>query len=254
MRRASPNVSRSFRSLVLCYHAVSDNWPAMFAVPADRIERQLWSLLRRGYRPVRALDVRTGRRRFLHVTFDDAYANVLEALPALERARAPATVFACSSYADDGRPLDVPELRDVAATFPECMSTMNWDMLRELAERGIEIGSHTVSHPHLRDLSDDELDRELRESRLRIEEKLGRPCGVLAYPYGESDARVREAARRAGYAAAFGLRAPARPLDPYALPRVDLYHKDTTLRATIKTSFLRRPVIAIADRIRQQVA
>jgi peptidoglycan/xylan/chitin deacetylase (PgdA/CDA1 family) len=225
---------------VLCYHAVSNSWSDELAVPPRLLEAQLTSLLRRGYQPVAAGDVLAGHARSLHVTFDDAYTSVEEGLAVLQRLGIPATVFACTGYAENGRPLDVPELAGEALAHPEEMATMSWDELRDLANRGVEIGSHTSTHPHLRRLSDMELDHELSDSRLRLEEELGRSCRFLAYPYGENDARVREAARRAGYEAAFALREPFAAYDPFALPRVDLYRKDTPLRAWLKTSLLPR--------------
>jgi peptidoglycan/xylan/chitin deacetylase (PgdA/CDA1 family) len=233
-------MSARFRALVLCYHAVSDSWPDQLAVPRRQLEAHLTSLLRRGYRPATAAESLDGPRGSLHVTFDDAYTNVRDGLAVLERLRIPATVFACTGYAADGRPLDVPELAVEAAKYPSEMATMNWNDLRELADRGVEIGSHTVTHPHLTRLAEADLDRELGESRARLEDELGRPCNLLAYPYGENDDRVREAARRAGYVAAFALRESFAPADPFALPRVDLYRKDTRLRARLKTSLLPR--------------
>jgi len=225
---------------VLCYHAVSDSWADQLAVPPPLFEDHLRSLLRRGYSPVSAAEALVGRSRSLHVTFDDAYGSVANGLPILERLRIPATVFACAAYAEDGRPLDVPELAAEAAAHPSELATMSWSELGDLAERGIEIGSHTSTHPHLTRLSDRELDNELLESRSRLEAELARRCRFLAYPYGENDARVREAARRAGYEAAFALRERSNVLDRYAVPRVDLYRKDARLRARLKTSLLPR--------------
>jgi peptidoglycan/xylan/chitin deacetylase (PgdA/CDA1 family) len=233
-------MSSRFRALVLCYHAVSDSWSDELAVPARQLESQLTSLLRRGYRPTTAGEVLCGRARSLHVTFDDAYENVRNGLEVLERLRIPATVFACTEYAETGRPLDVPELAAEAAAHPQEMATMSWEELRDLSNRGVEIGSHTVTHPHLTRLSDAELDQELRSSRSQLEDELGKPCPYLAYPYGENDERVREAARRAGYGAAFALRESFSRPDLFALPRVDLYRRDTRLRAWLKTSLLPR--------------
>jgi peptidoglycan/xylan/chitin deacetylase (PgdA/CDA1 family) len=233
-------VSSRFRALVLCYHAVSDSWPDELAVPGRLLEEHITSLLRRGYRGVSAADALAGRRKALHVTFDDAYKNVTEGLAVLERLGVPATVFACSSYAEDGRPLDVPELATEARAYPAEMATMSWEELRGLADRGVEIGSHTITHPHLTRLTDRELSTELQDSRTRIEDELGQPCPLVAYPYGENDDRVRKAARRAGYAAAFALRETFASPDSFALPRVDLYRKDTPLRARLKTTLLPR--------------
>jgi peptidoglycan/xylan/chitin deacetylase (PgdA/CDA1 family) len=228
-----------FRPLVLCYHAVSDEWSHTLSIPPDALERLVRTLLARRFRPAPAEDVLAGRGRLLHVTFDDAFTSVARALPTLERLGVPATVFACASYADDGRPLAVPELAGEAAASPGELATMTWDQLAGLGERGVEIGSHTSTHPHLTRLSDAELTRELGESRQRLEDGLRRSCRLLAYPYGEEDMRVRAAARAAGYEAAFGLPGQPWPLDRFSLPRVGIWRKDGLARATVKTTALR---------------
>jgi peptidoglycan/xylan/chitin deacetylase (PgdA/CDA1 family) len=228
------------RSFVLCYHAVSDEWPDALAVRPRELARQLRALRVRGYRGAPLDAILDGRRRAVHATFDDAYRNVVSALPVLERLSVPATVFACAAYADTGAPLAVPELRSEVETHPAQLETMRWDALRELAERGVEIGSHTVSHPHLPHLGDAELRAELADSRERCEAELARPCRYVAYPYGEHDPRVRAAARAAGYDAAFAL--DARAGDRFAVPRVDLYRGDGAVVTTLKTSPLRRSV------------
>ena len=123
---------------------------------------------------------------------------------------------------------------------------MDWDALRALAERGVEVGGHTISHPHLPRLGDAELERELRESKERLESELARPCRYLAYPYGEWDARVATAAESAGYEAAFAL--ATRPGSRFAVPRVDLYRRDSLLRAALKISPARRALVAARGR------
>jgi peptidoglycan/xylan/chitin deacetylase (PgdA/CDA1 family) len=226
--------------VVLCYHAVSESWPDELAIPPKRLARHLRALLLRRFRPASLADTIGLRRKLLHVTFDDAYKSVANAVPILEQLAVPATIFACTDYAQDGRPLAVPELAERAAMYRGELATMNWNELRAVAERGIEIGSHTLTHPHLPELSDAELARELRESRSQLEDELGRPCRYLAYPYGDTDDRVGAAAQRAGYDAAFGL--SPRASSRYALPRVGLYRKDTLLRLTLKTSPMRTVV------------
>ena len=228
--------------MVLCYHAISSTWPDVLAVAPAAFERQLRWLIRLGYRPVDAATAVAGRGRGLHVTFDDAYRNVVEALPVLERYGVPATVFACSGYAESGRALDVPELVDRIRGHEAEAATMDWQALRELAERGVEIGSHTVSHAHLTRLGDAELQRELVESRERLEDELGQPCRWLAYPFGEHDDRVQAAAARAGYEAAFALRSAVRTR--WTLPRIDLYRGDSLAWVALKTSPARTAVLA----------
>lgn len=237
------------RPLVLCYHAVSDHWPHALAVGPAALEAQLRRLLARGFRPVGAAETLRAGRNGLHVTFDDAFRSVEHALPVLERLGVRATVFACSGLAEAGLPLDVPELADDVARYPDELVTMSWDELRALAERGVEVGSHTVSHPHLPRLSDEELARELGESRDRLEDELGRPCRFLAYPFGDEDERVRTAARAAGYDGAFALPGRADSDDAHAIPRVGIWREDTRLRAALKTSApLRRAQLLLSRR------
>ncbi len=237
--------------MVLCYHAVTEGWHDGLSVDRMTLERQVRLFLRRGLKPVRAADVLSGRGRLLHVTFDDAFESVRRALPALERLGVPVTVFACTDYAVEGRPLDVPELAERGRGFGHELATMNWDSLRELSERGVEIGSHTRTHPHLPRLSDEEVDRELRESRVAVEDRLGRPCPFLAYPFGDEDRRVRDAARRAGYDAAFALPGDSSGVDRYALPRVGIYRKDGVARTFLKTSPALRRAAARVRRVRR---
>jgi len=233
-----------FGSLVLCYHAVSDTWDDPLATGAATLEAQVKLLLSRGYRPVSAEGALANRQRTLHVTFDDAFRNVAGALGALERLRVPATIFACAGFAEDGAHIRVAELRDRAPANDDELLSMSWDALREVTAHGVEVGSHTVSHAHLPALGEEELRRELRESRERIEDQLRRPCRLLAYPYGQHDVRVRAAARAAGYTAAFALDPPPGAIDPWAVPRVGVYRADAPWRFTLKTTRLRQPIMA----------
>ena len=237
---------RPWRALVLCYHAVSEDWPHDLSVGLETFEQQLTALLRRGFRPAAAQELLGNGSRLLHVTFDDAFTSVEEAVPVLERLGVPSTVFACSGFADGGRALNVPELATQVEMHPDDLATMDWDALRTLAARGVEIGSHTVSHPHLTRLTDAELQRELRESRERIADELARPCRYLAYPFGDEDARVRSAAAAAGYDGAFALPGREDRIDRFALPRVGVYRRDSRLRLHLKTTALiRRPAAGI---------
>jgi len=144
----------------------------------------------------------------------------------------PIQIFVCTGFARDGGPLTIPELE---GDDPNELATMTWDELRGLADRGIAIGSHTVSHAHLTRLSDAELQHELKDSKDELEAELGRSCDELAYPYGEHDARVRAAAQAAGYSRAYALRGATGDL--YASPRVDLYRRHTPLGALLRVLF-----------------
>jgi peptidoglycan/xylan/chitin deacetylase (PgdA/CDA1 family) len=200
--------------LVLCYHAVSPTWEHRLSIHPNLLLRQ-----------VRALS----RFRQVRVTFDDAFRSAGTVFADLERLGVPVQIFVCTRYALVGAPLTIPEL---AGDDPEQLATMNWDELREQAARGVAIGSHAVSHPHLTTLSEDDLRRELNESKEEIEDRLGRSCEDLAYPYGEHDQRVRAGARAAGYRRAYALRGSRS--DAYAAPRLDLYRRHTVPRTLLR--------------------
>ena len=223
------------RPLVLCYHAISAAWEDPLAVPLDAFTRQLTSVLGRGYRPVGAAEAVAASGKLVHVTFDDAFRSVASALSTLERLGVPATVFACPAFADGGV-FDVPELAAELPRNAEHLATMGWSELGDLVERGVEVGSHTLTHPHLTALDDQELRRQLVESRERLEANLGVHCRYLAYPFGDEDPRVQAAARASGYAAAFALPGRQTATNLYAVPRVGIWRTDSSARVALKTS------------------
>lgn len=66
-------------------------------------------------------------------------------------------------------------------------ATMTWEQIIEMADHGMEIASHTMTHPILSRLSHKELEWELSESKRIIEEKTGHPCESISYPVGGPD-------------------------------------------------------------------
>ncbi|MGE0449270.1 MAG: polysaccharide deacetylase family protein [Vicinamibacterales bacterium] len=67
---------------------------------------------------------------------------------------------------------------------PGCHDLLAWDDVRQLADAGIEIGSHGCSHTVLTALTDDEARDEIVRSKLAIERELDRPCELFSYPNG----------------------------------------------------------------------
>jgi peptidoglycan/xylan/chitin deacetylase (PgdA/CDA1 family) len=108
---------------------------------------------------------------------------------------------------DSTRCLMLEELRDQSGVTPsaqelEMVRPLTWDEVGSLDRAGIEIGSHTVSHPFLVQLDDRELLTELSSSKARIEEQIGRVVSSLSYPTGGSeyfDSRSMRIASECGY-------------------------------------------------------
>jgi peptidoglycan/xylan/chitin deacetylase (PgdA/CDA1 family) len=225
--------------LVLCYHAVSDRWPSELAVPAERLERQLRSLLAGGYRAVTFSEAVAAPQaaKLLAVTFDDGFQSVIDnGFPVLERLGVPGTVFTPTAFVG-GQTLGWPGIDQwLDGPFADELAPMSWGSLRFLADAGWEIGSHTCSHPHLTEISDEHVANELTESRAALEAELGRRCRSLAYPFGAVDPRVAAAAEAVGYEAAATL--PIGFGRPAALtwPRVGIYRTDGRWRFRMKVS------------------
>ena len=94
--------------------------------------------------------------------------------------------------------------------------------LREIASAGFEIGFHTKRHHILPQLDDDDLHRALVEGKRELEDVVGRPVTLIAYPHGKADTRVASAAQAAGYRVGFRAsnRAISADADPLLLDRI----------------------------------
>ncbi len=109
---------------------------------------------------------------------------------------------------------------------PPEYAACSWAELRQMADSGlVEIGSHTVSHPILSSVSDEESWRELTLSRAQIEEGIGRSVTSFCFPNGQpGDYRPTQVQqiRDAGYTSAVTAHSGmvSRRSDPYELPRI----------------------------------
>jgi len=118
------------------------------------------------------------------IFFDDAFVNQYEvALPILLEYNFKATFGVITEHIDTGRDL---------------MEYMNAGQLEELARYGMDIASHTKTHPHIRLLSEDELRDEISESK-RVLENLGFVVDTIVYPFYEWDDRIIEHVIAANY-------------------------------------------------------
>lgn len=239
--------------LVLCYHAVSSDWPAEVAVTPAQLAGQLRDLRERGYRGVTFGRLACGEveGRAVAVTFDDGYGSVVEhARPVLDDLGMPATVFLSTDYVGHG-PIAWSTLgRWVGTEHEHELEPMSWDDVRSLSEAGWEIGSHTKSHPHLTRIPEAQLSRELADSRMKCEEQVEKPCRSLAFPFGEHDDRVVAAAERTGYSAAATLLAGANGRSPLRWPRVFVSRLDGARIHRLRTSPIvrRSPALTLLAR------
>jgi peptidoglycan/xylan/chitin deacetylase (PgdA/CDA1 family) len=243
MATSAPLRNRSRVAAFLSYHSVADQGPRYLTVAPELFERQLDHYARRGYRSggleeLSALAAGGSCGANLFLTFDDGYAdNYEQALPLIRERGVQAFVFILPPVVEKGGTLLWPEVEDDVKATPETMRSVTWEMVGEMVEGGFEIGSHGLRHASLPALSDEELRQELSDSRRRIAERVG-SCETLAYPFGDWDARVAQAAADCGYKLAFTqpTKTGQRLATPLSIPRVNIDYRDEARRLDLKLS------------------
>jgi peptidoglycan/xylan/chitin deacetylase (PgdA/CDA1 family) len=226
------NGANDARLRVLMYHKVNDGPLAPLTVPVSLFDEQLSQLRELGYTVVgldAVLDHYTDGaplpERPVLITFDDGYRDNLDnAAPVLERHGHPSVIFVPIGYLDDAQPL--PHEEGFAREGRQ-NRTVDWGALGELEAAGVRVESHGISHRPLTELSLDEAAREIALSKLRLEERLGRPVRAFAYVKG-SEAHFRPVhlglVGQVGYDLAFtsvsGLNGPG--TDPMRLHRYNV--------------------------------
>jgi peptidoglycan/xylan/chitin deacetylase (PgdA/CDA1 family) len=226
------------RVAVLMYHDVSIGEPSGYTVSLDQLRQGLAAVGGPGSVPCQ-------------VTFDDGYAGTVQhALPALQENGIEATLFVTTGYLGRAGFIDEAMLRD-------------WNAA------GQKVGSHSVTHPVLNLMSEEEIRRELNDSRNCLEEILGAPIEEFSVPGGNFSARVSRLAFEAGYRRVYTSR-PAyaragRPVVPrFAIRattpagavarlregRVEPFFRSDRLRFAAKQAMGPRIYIGVRDRLR----
>lgn len=92
----------------------------------------------------------------------------------------------------------------VVGIYMDADKYMNVDQIKEMAEAGWEVGSHSMSHPEVIKLTPEQQKYEIVYSRKFLQKKLDLPILTFAYPFGEQDQVIEDYAYSAGYIAAMG--------------------------------------------------
>jgi peptidoglycan/xylan/chitin deacetylase (PgdA/CDA1 family) len=219
---------------VLMYHSIyrSAHDPYGVCTSPDRFRAQMRYLKLRKLRGVsmrellRAANSGT-TKGLIGLTFDDGFEDFLHtALPILEEFGFSATVFVLSSmpqeahwdyYSEPG-----PQLKLLGA-----------EGIREVAARGMEVGSHGARHLKLSGLDLGMLEQEVTVSRRVLSEVLGEEVEGFCYPYGSVDGAAVWAARRAEYIYACAIMDRVER-SAYDLPRIPIAERDDLPRFAAK--------------------
>lgn len=190
-----------------------------FTVSPEGFETHLQYFQDNGYQAVSIYDLLdyfdTGKPlppKAIAITFDDGYYGHYKwAYPLLKKYGMAATFFIIVNNV--GKP-----------------GILTWNEIREMSENGMFIGSHTLNHPNLAAIGDDQLRRELVDSKKILEEKIGKKVDLLAYPGGNYNAHVIDLVKETGYQAALSVYKIINqvPKDRYVIRR---FHADDPLES-----------------------
>ena len=188
-------ISEGPKILVLNYHQIANN-PTPLSIAINDFDAQMKFLADSGCVTITPDELYAGINGEIElppkpvlVTFDDGYLdNYTNAFPILKKYGLRATIFIIPAF---------------TSVYP---GYMTWEQLKEMEENGITIESHTLTHPKLEALPDDEIRVELLNSKNLLEENLGHPVEFLAYPTGTYNLHIAGLAQDAGYKGAFTIK------------------------------------------------
>ncbi len=197
---------------ILLFHRVTDDIPRDGLTVGTAWFRGLCEILKKRFNVIslsKAMDWLEGGerwpRRTVAITFDDCYRDNLFAARVLAEYQLPACFFIPTAFpgTDHVFPWDTGLSR---------MSNLTWAEIEEMVDLGHEIGSHTVHHVNMAQVTVDDARRELADSKNTLEKRLGRPVHWFAYPFGGRDnfpverlSLVREAGYRGCFSGFGGL-------------------------------------------------
>jgi len=224
---------------ILLYHHIAPPPPAgtpsrsNYVTPTNFARQMRW-LKRLGIKGLsleQALPYILGKRqgKVAVLTFDDGFMSVFDtALPILAQYDFSATCFFVADRIAGHNDWDKPQAHRAPL--------MGKAEICQFAASGHEVGSHTLTHPHLTRLNPEQAKYEIALSRHRLEELVGRPITSFAYPYGDQNAALRLLVREAGYTKAVStIRGRARGSDDiFALPRHSIRRNDQVAHFLLK--------------------
>jgi peptidoglycan/xylan/chitin deacetylase (PgdA/CDA1 family) len=216
------------KAIILMYHNI-DNPPKGAMIPnlyvtPRMFKFQMWYLRISGFKVVSIREMLDTLSRgnldfnMAAITFDDGYQDFYRnAYPVLKRYEYPSTVYVVTGLM--GRP-NVWDARNENHGKP----LMDAKTILEISERGVEIGSHTKSHPELTRVSPAEQFAEIAESKKELEDLLDSPVDSFCYPGGDHNEQVKEAVKKAGYRHAVTTHRGhvEKGYDPFALRRIPI--------------------------------
>ena len=208
---------------ILAFHKIQKSFDfSITYITPRRFEAQLKYLTNSGYQSISLHEYIVNKNingKKVIFTFDDASTSVFEfAFPLLTKYNFKASIFVITQFVGKPNRWDYNFLKK---GYGHC----DWEQIRTLASKGWEVGSHTVSHPNLRALSNRQSWYEIKTSKNILEDRLQMPINIISYPFGKYNERVLEKVKEAGYlgGCTLGYNYPHDQNFPYAIFRRGVY-------------------------------
>ena len=175
----SSHIYNNNDSKVIYYHDVhTDVAHTSMSTTMDLFQEHIKVIQKAGYTIVKEI---TKPEREISITFDDGFRGLYENIAYFSEHQIPVKIFLIVDYLE--RP-----------------NYLKKEEVNELLKTGlVTIGSHTLSHRNLDELSDDEIRKELGESKQRLEEMFDMDIDEICYPRGRFNSKVIDLARENGY-------------------------------------------------------
>lgn len=236
-RSLSNSVLFQYNPIILMYHGTPMGKPlSNYSIGAGKFKAHLSYLKSNGWHSILFRDLLSADVSFppktIVLTFDDGYANNFDgAFVPLVECGMKATWFITTNCIGQKAHWQSENLGEA--------EMLTKAQLQKMAASGMEIASHTCSHPDLSSLSYDRQFEEMQASKSQLETLIQDAVTSLAYPFGKFNDKSVDAARAAGYKIACTTHSGSlRPkTNPMLVPRITIYRGDSVNRLARKLIF-----------------
>ena len=229
--------------IVLMYHSISSPVPeheSGFVCAKKKFDAHIKALIKKGFYfasidevQLHILDKKQLPEKSVLITFDDGYMdNYTNAFPILKKYNIPAIIFLVAGLIGKTN-------QWLSGKQWTTRKLLTWEQIEEMMNNGVSFGCHSLTHKRLTELNYEEQKKELTESKLLLEDHLGRVINFVAYPYGIYDKNTLNLVKETGYLLGFSTHSGfnSQSVDPLIIRRLEVNGNDSVQKLIWKVQF-----------------